>query len=107
MPLPKTLQEAIIYFAEFDNCKNFMVELRWPDGKVKGPQCGSDNVSYLENARVWKRCGAYSSPKFSLKTGTILEDSPLPLSKWLAAVWLFVTCKNGISRLRRQPRSSR
>src|ERR1035438_10216404 len=97
MALPKTLQEAIIYFAEFENCKSFMVELRWPDGKVKCPQCGSERISYLAKARVWKCYGGHSSAKFSLKTGTIFEDSPLPLSKWLAAVWLLVTCKNGIS----------
>jgi transposase-like protein len=97
MALPKTLQEAILYFAEFENCKNFMVELRWPDGKVKCPQCGSDHVSYLAKARVWKCYGAHSMAKFSLKAGTIFEDSPLPLSKWLVAVWLLVTCKNGIS----------
>ncbi len=97
MALPKTLQEAIIYFADFENCKAFMVELRWPDGKVKCPQCNSEKVSYLVKARVWKCYGAHSRPKFSLKTGTIFEDSPLPLSKWLAAVWLIVGCKNGIS----------
>ena len=51
---PKTLQEAILYFADFENCKKFMVELRWPDGVVRCPQCGSDNVSYLAKAQVWK-----------------------------------------------------
>jgi transposase-like protein len=97
MALPKTLQEAILYFAEFENCKNFMAELRWPDGIVKCPQCGSEHVTYLAKARVWKCYGKHSLAKFTLKTGTIFEDSPLPLSKWLAAVWLLVTCKNGIS----------
>src|SRR5947209_11612744 len=97
MPLPKTLQEAITYFADFENCKAFMVDLRWPDGKVKCPQCGSEHVAYLEKACVWKCYGKHDRPKFSLKTGTIFEDSPLPLSKWLSAVWLLVGCKNGIS----------
>jgi transposase-like protein len=97
MRLPKTLQEAILYFAEFENCKNFMVELRWPDGVVKCPQCGSEHVTYLAKAQVWKCYGKHTLAKFSLKTGTIFEDSPLPLSKWLAAVWLLVICKNGIS----------
>ena len=97
MRLPKTLQEAIIYYSNFENCKAFMVELRWPDGKVKCPQCGSEHVAYLEKACVWKCYGKHDRPKFSLKTGTIFEDSPLPLSKWLSAVWLLVGCKNGIS----------
>jgi transposase-like protein len=94
---PKTLQEAIIYFADFENCKKFMIELRWPDGTVRCPQCGSEKVTFLAKARVWKCYGKHSQAKFSLKTGTIFEDSPLPLDKWIAAVWLIVDCKNGIS----------
>ena len=94
---PKTLQEAILYFADFENCKKFMMELRWPDGIVRCPQCGSDTVSYLAKARVWKCYTPHPCAKFSLKTGTIFEDSPLPLDKWVAAVWLIVDCKNGIS----------
>jgi transposase-like protein len=94
---PKTLQEAILYFADFENCKKFMMDLRWPNGIVRCPQCGSDNVSYLSKARVWKCYGNHPCAKFSLKTGTIFEDSPLPLDKWVTAVWLIVDCKNGIS----------
>ena len=94
---PKTLQEAILYFADFENCKKFMMELRWPDGIVRCPQCGSDTVSYLAKARVWKCYTPHPCAKFSLKTRTIFEDSPLPLDKWVAAVWLIVDCKNGIS----------
>jgi transposase-like protein len=74
-----------------------MVELRWPDGKVKCPQCGVEHVIYLAKVRVWKCYAKHDCPKFFLKTGTIFEDSPLGLDKWLAAVWLIVTCKNGIS----------
>ena len=95
--IPSTLQQAILYFSEFENCKNFMMELRWPDGKVTCPQCGSDNVTYLENARVWKCYGKHPRAKFSLKTGTIFEDSPIGLEKWLPAAWLVINCKNGIS----------
>jgi transposase-like protein len=97
MKPPRTLQEAIVYFAEYDRCREFMVELRWPDGKVTCPQCGSDHVAYLETARVWKCYGKHEKAKFSLKTGTIFEDSPLGLDKWLVALWLIVNCKNGIS----------
>src|SRR5687768_11363898 len=94
---PKTLQQAIQHFADFENCKKFMVELRWPDGVVCCPQCGSSKVTFLANAKLWKCYEKHDRQKFSLKTGTIFEDSPLPLDKWLTAVWLIVDCKNGIS----------
>lgn len=93
----KTLQQAIIHFSEFENCKNLMVELRWADGKVKCPRCDSEKVTYLAKSRVWKCYGKHPMAKFSLKTGTIFEDSPLGLEKWLPALWLLVNCKNGIS----------
>jgi transposase-like protein len=97
MDSPRTLQAAILYFSDFDRCREFLMSLRWPDGNVACPQCGSTHVAYLEKARVWKCYGKHSSPKFSLKTGTIFEDSPLGLDKWLAALWLLVNAKNGIS----------
>jgi transposase-like protein len=74
-----------------------MVELRWSDGKAVCPQCGSERVVYLDKARVWKCYEKHPKAKFSLKTGTIFEDSPLGLDKWLVALWLIVNCKNGIS----------
>jgi len=94
---PKTLLEAIKFFANYENCKRYMMAARWPDGVVRCPQCNSDHVTYLENARVWKCYGNHPRPKFSLKVGTIFEDSSLPLEKWLPAVWLLANCKNGIS----------
>ena len=97
MKSPATLQEAILYFADFDRCREFLTELRWPNGVVSCPQCNSDHVVYLEKARVWKCYGKHEKAKFSLKTGTIFEDSPLGLDKWLTALWLIVNCKNGIS----------
>jgi len=93
----KTLQDAIIHFADFENCKRVMMGLRWPDGVVKCPHCGSEKVTYLAKNRVWKCYTGHIKPKFSLKTGTIFEDSPLGLDKWLPALWLVVNCKNGIS----------
>ena len=93
----KTLQQAIIHFSDFENCKKLMVELRWADGAVKCPHCGSEKVTYLAKNRVWKCYGKHPKPKFSLKTGTIFEDSPIGLEKWLPALWLVVNCKNGIS----------
>ena len=97
MDVPKTLLEAIRYFSDYENCRQFMMGLRWPDGKVACPQCASERVGYLAKARVWKCYTKHPKQKFTLKTGTIFEDSPLGLDKWLAAVWLVVNCKNGIS----------
>lgn len=97
MESPRTLQAAILHFKDYGNCLQFMMELRWPDGKVKCPHCGSEKVTYLAKARVWKCYSGHVRPRFSLKTGTIFEDSPLGLDKWLTAVWLVVNCKNGIS----------
>lgn len=94
---PDSLQQAIIYFSNYENCHRLMMDLRWSDGKVKCPRCNSDRVTYLENARVWKCYEKHASPKFSLKVGTIFEDSPISLDKWLTALWLIVNCKNGIS----------
>src|SRR3954452_25463093 len=94
MESPRTLQEAILYFSNYENCKQFMMELRWLDGAVRCPHCGSDHVVYLEKARVWKCYGKHNLSRFSLKTGTIFEDSPIGLDKWLTAVWLIVNSKN-------------
>jgi transposase-like protein len=94
---PKTLQQAILHFSDFDNCREYMVKLRWPDGIVKCPQCGSDNVDYLPNARVYKCYEKHSRVKFSLKVGTIFEDSPIALEKWLPVMWMLANCKNGVS----------
>lgn len=97
MDAPRTLQQAIKFYADPENCRQFMVELRWPDGKVKCPNCDSDNVKWLPNARVFKCFEKHPRQKFSLKIGTVFEDSPIGLDKWLPAVWLLVNCKNGIS----------
>ena len=94
---PTTLQEAVIHYADFDNCKEFMMNLRWPDGKVLCPNCGSDDVAYLPNAPVFKCYQKHERQKFSLKVGTIFEDSPIALEKWLPVMWMLVNCKNGVS----------
>jgi transposase-like protein len=92
-----TLQQAVVHFSDLDNCHEFMSKLRWPDGKPICPRCGSDNVSYLPNARVFKCYQKHDRQKFSLKVGTIFEDSPIGLDKWLPVMWMLVNCKNGIS----------
>ena len=74
-----------------------MIELRWPDQKVRCPYCGAEKVSFLANAKLWKCYGDHPKAKFSLKVGTIFEDSAIGLDKWFTALWLLVNCKNGIS----------
>lgn len=97
MDAPTTLQQAIVFFSDLDRCNQFMIAQRWADGIVRCPQCDSVEVKYLPNAKLWKCYEKHSRQKFSLKVGTIFEDSPLPLSKWLPVVWLLTNCKNGIS----------
>ena len=97
MEQPSTLQEAIIYFADPKNCNEFLASLRWADGKVVCPYCGSDRVVYLATQNRYKCYGKHPKAQFSLKVGTIFEESPISLDKWLCAMWLVVNCKNGIS----------
>jgi transposase-like protein len=92
----KTLQEAILYFSKPENCREYLVARRWPDG-VTCPRCGSKNVLFLENYNRWHCREKHKAPQFTLKTGTIFEDSALGLDKWLTAMWQVVNCKNGIS----------
>jgi transposase-like protein len=87
----------MIYFAKPENCNSFMIGMRWPDGKVHCPICDSEKVSYLEKARLFKCYEKHPRQKFSLKVGTIFEDSPIGLDKWLSAIWLISNAKNGIS----------
>lgn len=93
-PLPKTLVEAIRYFSDINTCIEFLAALRWPDG-VTCPHCDHTEVMFLKTRRIWK-CKACRK-QFSIKTGTVFEDSPIVLDKWLSALWLIVNAKNGIS----------
>ena len=96
MTAPKTLLDAVKYFASFDNCKDFMVARRWPNG-VTCPTCGSDAVYFDSSRKGWECKTRHPKRKFTLKTGTIFEDSPLGLDKWLPTVWMITNCKNGVS----------
>src|SRR5579859_391911 len=94
---PQSLQEATVYFSNPDNCIAYLSDRRWPDGKSVCPGCGSDKVSYNRERRTWK-CGSHHAKReFSIKVGTIMEDSAIPLDKWLVTMWLVTNCKNGIS----------
>jgi transposase-like protein len=97
METPKTLLEAVTYFSDRENCRKFMIALRWQDGIVRCPACGSDRVTFLAKANVYKCKTVHPKQKFSLKTGTVFEDSPIGLEKWLPASWMLSNCKNGIS----------
>jgi len=89
-------QEAILYFASADNCREYLVARRWPDG-VTCPHCGSKSVVFQPKHNRWQCASHHARRQFTLKTGTIFEDSPVGLDKWLAAMWQIVNCKNGIS----------
>ena len=95
MEAPHTLQQAIIYFSDPDRAFQYALNLRWPDGKVTCPRCGGENHSFIKTRRIW-----YCNPckkQFTLKVGTIFEDSPITLDKWMVAFWMLTNCKNGIS----------
>src|SRR5947209_11073765 len=93
---PKTLQQAINFFADADNCLNYLVARRWPNGVVC-PTCGRTDVTFLANQRKWQCKSAHTRRQFTIKVGTIFEDSPLGLDKWLTAIWMVTNCKNGVS----------
>lgn len=88
------MQQAILYFSDAENCSNFLSQMRWPNG-VECPNCDGRQVSYLSTRRLWK-CKACKK-QFSVKVGSIMEDSPIGLDRWLAAIWLIANAKNGIS----------
>jgi ISXO2-like transposase domain/Transposase zinc-ribbon domain len=95
-PEPKTLQQAIQYFSDPDNCHNFLAIRRFPDG-VMCPRCGSKEVSFIKTRRIWECKTKHPKRQFSAKINTVFEDSPIGLDKWLMVVWMIANCKNGIS----------
>ena len=97
MDSPKTLQEAIVYFSDPDRAFEYAKKYRWPDGKVVCPRCGKAKHSFIKTRRIWF---CYECKKqFTLKLGTVFEDSPLGLDKWMAGFWMLVNCKNGVSSM--------
>src|ERR1700751_5268282 len=96
MAFPKTLHDAVKYFTTGDNALNFLVALRWPAGVVC-PRCGSKEVRFLKSRKIWECSECETLRQFSVKVGTIMEDSPIKLDKWMSAFWLIVNAKNGIS----------
>jgi transposase-like protein len=92
--LPESLQEAIVYFSDPDRAHEFAVSLRWPKG-ISCPRCGFEAYSFISTRKIYYCKGC--KKQYTVKVGTIFEDSPLGMDKWMMAVWLIVGCKNGIS----------
>ena len=95
-PVLNTLQDAIVYFSDPNNCREYVAARRWPNG-VECPRGGSKNVPFLATYNRWQCSGRHNNRQFTAKTGTIFEDSPLGLDKWRMAMWQVVNCKNGVS----------
>src|SRR5437016_5149909 len=95
-PLPTTLLEATRYFADPEVCVQFVASLRW-ENEPECPKCGGTKHSYLKSRRLWKCMNKECHKQFSVKQGSIFEDSAIPLDKWLVSIWLIANSKNGIS----------
>src|SRR5271155_2990204 len=93
---PRTLMEAVRYFSDRDRSLTLLSKLRWPNG-IECPTCGCKEISFLFTRRLWKCKNAHSKRQFSIKVGSIFEDSPLGLDKWMVAMWQIINCKNGVS----------
>ena len=93
---PKTLQQAIQYFSDPDNCLHFLAARRFPDGPMC-PRCGSKELRFISTRRLWECKTKHPKRQFSVKVGTIFEESPIGLDKWLMTVWMIANCKNGVS----------
>jgi len=94
---PTTLQEAAVTFANQDNCREYVVPRRWNDGAVTCPTCGSNKVKFQPQHNRWQCSNRHPRRQFTLKAGTVMEDSPLGMDKWLTAMWLVASNRNGIS----------
>lgn len=97
MQEPETFQEAILYFSDRNRCIDYLALRRWPDGRSVCPVCQRTDAKFLEKQGKWQCKAVHHHRQFSVKVGTVLEDSPIPLEKWLPAIWAIVNDKNGIS----------
>lgn len=94
---PETLHEAIKYFADDERAFEYMKSIRWPDGKVSCPRCGCEKVSFISTRKLWTCKECKTRKQFTIKVGTILEDSAIKFDKWICAFWLIANAKNGVS----------
>ncbi len=96
-PTLRTLQQAIVYFDDPIKAQAYMIRLRWPDGKVTCPACGSTDVVWMPTRSLFQCKRNHLKRQFSVKVGTIMEASPIPLGKWMLVTWMLMNCRNGIS----------
>lgn len=96
MESPKTLAEAIVYFQDADNSLKYLAAKRWPNG-VECPYCGAKEPMFLSTRRIWKCRATACRKQFSIKVGTVLNESPIGLEKWLPVMWMIANCRNGVS----------
>ena len=96
IPTLNTLQEAMQHFSDADTCLGYLVPIRWPEG-ITCPHCGSKEYAFISSRKIWRCKGNACKKQFSVKIGTVMEDSPLGLDKWLCGIWLISNAKNGIS----------
>ena len=94
---PQTLLEAVRHFTDLNVCHEYMLGIKWPDGKIVCPKCNGENIGNIASRRMLQCKAKGCRKQFSAKIGTIFEDSPLGLDKWFVAVWSIANAKNGIS----------
>ena len=83
---PTTLEEALEFFSIYHNAHSFLAALRWPDG-ARCPICSSPNVRYLANYRRFQCMSSHARRQFTMKSGTVMQDSAIPIEKWAIAFW--------------------
>lgn len=96
METPQTLAEAIVYFNDPDNSLRYLAAKRWPNG-VECPYCGTNEPMFLKSRRIWKCRATKCRKQFSVKVGTVLNESPIGLDKWMTTMWMVCNCRNGVS----------
>ncbi len=94
---PTTLIDAVRFFSDPDVCLAAAIQLRWGGKPVSCPTCGATDVHFIATRRIWRCSQQHPRRQFSVKIGTVMEDSPIPLDKWMVAIWLLANAKNGIS----------
>lgn len=92
---PSSLMEAVRTFSDPEVCLSVVAGAKWGTVGPACPRCESKRLSFLKTRLMWKCLDCQK--QFSVKVGTIFEDSPIGLDKWLCAMWLVANCKNGVS----------
>lgn len=91
MTEPKTLIEAVRHFSDLDVCDQYMIDLKWPDGKIVCPVCNGENIGRIASRRKLQCRNPECRAQFSARTGTIMEDSAVPINHWLVVIWAIAT----------------